>query len=192
MKKIIIATKNKGKIKEFQDIFSEYEILTLLDFSQKIELDEDAVTFKENALKKAIQLKDILKIDAIYIADDSGICIDALNGFPGVKTARWSDLPPREKNLKLISMLNGVEKTKRTVHYHTAIAVVDNEHQEVIENVMNGYITTDCRGENGFGFDEIFETEDGRTLAEHTHEELCQIVPRSKALNLLKKYIDEK
>ena len=189
MKKIVVATGNKGKIKEFKELFKEYDILTLNDFDN-IDLKEDGKTFKENALVKASQMYDLIGEDNIYIADDSGICIDALDGFPGLHTARWLIAEPRVKNIELQKKLIG--KTDRTVHYHTAIAIKSKKYEKVIENILDGKITEYgvFRGENGFGFDEIFELENGRTLAELSLEEKLEIAPRSKALKLLKEFIE--
>ena len=122
------------------------------------------------------------------MADDSGISIDALGGFPGLHTARWMDADDHTKNLALLEKMNGIIKEKRTCHYTTAIAIADYNISNCCEYVLDGYIAEECRGENGFGFDEIFELENGKTLAEISSEEKYKISPRKNALEKIKKY----
>ena len=100
MKEILIATNNSGKVKEIEEILSEYKLLTLKDLDLKIEVKEDGKTFEENSLKKAKEISE--KTNLPCIADDSGLCIDALDGFPGVYTARYI----------------GGEETKKKKHEH--------------------------------------------------------------------------
>ena len=188
MKKIIAATGNKGKVKEIKEIFSEYEIVSLKEAGISVDVEEDADTFEGNAIKKA---EAIAKASGAFcLADDSGIMIDSLNGFPGVKTARWLNGTDREKNLGIIEKLKGMPKEKRVVHCVCAIALAGPNFPTVVEkHVIDGYITEAPRGENGFGFDEIFELENGKTLAELTDEEKNEISARRKALDKAKKHL---
>lgn len=185
---IIIASNNKGKIKEAKEILNEYEIISLKEIGLDIDIKEDKETFEENSIKKAKEISKILN-NKMCISDDSGITIKALNGFPGVKTKRWLDGTDRERNLGILEKMKGIEKEKREVKFITAIAIAKGEEIYVAKEEIKGYISTEIRGENGFGFDEIFELEDGRTLAELTNEEKNQISSRKKALEKIKKYL---
>ena len=144
----------------------------------------------ENALKKA---KEIARVtNKICIADDSGLCIDVLNGFPGVKTARFlgKEKTQEERNDYLLKKLKEVKKSKRTACVITCIALVEpNDKEKVFTGILQGRIAEDKRGKNGFGFDEIFELENGQTLAEISLEEKNRISSRSIALKQLEKYL---
>ena len=111
MKEIIIASGNKGKIKEVKEIFKEYKIKSIKEFNIEEEIIEDQKTFEENAMKKAKEYSKILD-GKICLVDDSGIMIEYLNGFPGVETKRWLNGTDRERNLGLIKKLEGIEKEK--------------------------------------------------------------------------------
>ena len=184
---IVVASNNAGKISEIKNIFSEYNVFSLKDKNIQIEVDEDEDTFEKNALKKAKTLSNITK--TITIADDTGLCIDYLNGAPGIKTARWMEGTDRQRNLSLLEKLKDIPKEKRTAKIVTAIAFSYNGKEIVKTHIMEGYISFKLKGDNGFGFDEIFELEDGRTLAEMSNEEKNEISPRKKFLEKIKKYI---
>ena len=186
MKELIIASENKNKIKEAQEILTEYEIIPVSKFKIETEIEEDRETFKQNAEKKAETIAKQLNGKAC-IADDSGIEIEYLNGFPGVKTKRWFNGTDRERNLAIIEKLTGIPKENRKIKFVTAIAFSNGDKTISVEASINGYVAEELRGENGFGFDEIFELENGKTLAELTSEEKNQISARKKALELLKK-----
>ena len=186
MKELILASENKNKIKETQEIFTEYKIIPISEFKIKFDVEEDGETFKQNAEKKAKTVAEQLNGKAC-IADDSGIEIEYLNGFPGVKTKRWFKGTDRERNLAIIEKLIGVPKEKRNIKFKSAIAFSDGTKTISVEAVLTGYVAEEPRGENGFGFDEIFELENGKTLAELTSKEKNQISARKKALELLKK-----
>ena len=117
------------------------------------------------------------------IADDSGIELDALDGFPGVRTKRWFSGTDRERNLALISKLEeSNQKDNRKIRFTTAIAVSDGNINFCELGILNGNLVKEPRGENGFGFDEIFELPNGKTLAELTDEEKNKISSRKIAL----------
>lgn len=185
---IVVASNNIGKISEIKSIFSNFTVLSLKDKNIQIEVDEDEDTFEKNALKKARTLSNITK--TITLADDTGLCIDYLNGAPGIRTARWMEGTDRQRNISLLEKLKDVPKEKRRAKIVTAIALSYNEKAIVKTHIMEGYISTKLRGDNGFGFDEIFELEDGRTLAEMSNEEKNEISPRKMALEEVKKYIE--
>lgn len=193
---VVVASNNKGKIREIKEIFKDYEVLSIKDMEKKlgkeIIVTEEQDTFKGNALEKVNCLYNELGDDFICIADDSGISIDVLNGFPGVHTARFIDADDHTKNLELLKKVDGVSKKNRGCHYTTVIALKDKNHEETFEAVLDGVISENTRGENGFGFDEIFELESGKTLAQITTEEKLKISPRRKALEMVNEYIKNK
>lgn len=195
-KVVVVASNNKGKIREIKDIFKDYEVLSIIDIEEKlgkkIIVTEEQDTFKGNALEKVNCLYKELGDDFICIADDSGISIDVLNGFPGVHTARFIDADDHTKNLELLKKVEGISKEKRNCHYTTVIALKDKNHEKTFEAVLDGIISENTRGENGFGFDEIFELESGKTLAQITTEEKLKISPRKKALEMVNEYIKNK
>lgn len=187
MEKIIVATNNKGKLKEIREILNEYELLSLQEIGLKINVKEDKKTFKENAFKKA---KEIFKITNIpCIADDSGLCIDVLDGFPGVETARFlgNSATQEDRNKYIINKMK--DKKERTARVVCSIAYVDNENEFVVEGVIRGKISKSERGNNGFGFDSIFELDNGKTLAELDGKEKNKVSSRKIALEKLKRQI---
>lgn len=192
MKEIVIASGNKGKIKEAQEILEEFKIISMKDLGVEIDVEEDQKTFERNAIKKAETIAKVLN-GKICIADDSGIEIEYLDGFPGVFTKRWHKGTDRERNLAIIEKLKGIPKEKRKIKFVTAMALSDGK--ETICEVANieGFVAEEIRGENGFGFDEIFELENGKTLAELSNEEKNKISARKMALEGLKnKLLEEK
>ena len=182
---LIIASGNKGKIREVQEILNEYKVTSMNDYNVEIDVDEDKPTFEGNAVKKAETIAKILE-GRKCIADDSGIEISYLNGFPGVQTKRWLNGTDRERNLEILEKLKGVPKENRTIKFVTAMAISDGKNTVSAVAELEGKVSEQVRGENGFGFDEIFELEDGRTLAEMSQEEKNEISARRKALELLK------
>jgi XTP/dITP diphosphohydrolase len=193
-KTIILASNNQGKIKEIKYIFKDYDVIALKEAEQllgkELIVTEDQETFQDNALEKVRTLYDQVGDAYTCIADDSGLSIDSLDGFPGVHTARWVDADDHTKNLMLLEKLE--DKEDRTCHYTTVIALKDANEERVFEYTLDGQIADNCRGDNGFGFDEIFEIENGKTLAEISTEEKTSISPRTKALEKIEKYLIEK
>ncbi len=184
-KQIVMASGNKEKIKEAKEILEDYEIIPMNEIGIDIDVKEDQDTFEGNAIKKAETIAK--KLDGkMCLADDSGIQIEYLNGFPGVNTKRWHNGTDRERNLAIIEKLKGVTKENRKVKFVTVMAISDGKNTIFATGVIGGYIAENPRGENGFGFDEIFELEDGRTLAEIFSEEKNIISARRRALELLK------
>ena len=184
-KDIVMASGNRGKIKEAQEILKEYKIIPMKELGINIDVEEDKETFIENATKKAETIAKELN-DKMCLADDSGIEIESLNGFPGVHTKRWLNGTDRERNLAILDKLQGVPKDKRKIKFITAIALSDGNETISVEASIDGYVAETPRGDNGFGFDEIFELEDGRTLAELSNEEKNEISARRKALEKLR------
>ncbi len=184
---MIAATNNKGKLKEISEILEEFKVYSLKEKGIDIDVLEDGKTFLENAKKKAIEVYKFAKSNEGVIADDSGLCIKALNGFPGVETHRFlgEDATDRERNEYLINEVNKYDD--RSAQFICNLVYYDGTNVIVGEGVLDGFISNECRGENGFGFDEIFELSDGLTLAELSSEEKNNKSARSLALNDLKK-----
>ncbi len=189
---IIIATNNEGKIKEIKNILQNYNILSLKDINFKDEIKEDENTFRDNSLKKARQVSKELYIPVI--ADDSGLCIEKYDGWPGIKTARFlgSKTTQRERNEHILNKMKDLEGIDRRAKFITSVSYVDyiNNKEYTVQEELEGHISKQIRGENGFGFDEIFELEDGRTLAELSEQEKIEISCRRKALDKLGKLIN--
>lgn len=186
MKEIIIASDNAGKIKEAQEILKDYKIIPMKELGITIEIEEDQETFEANAIKKAETISKNAN-GKMCIADDSGIEIEYLNGFPGVYTKRWHAGTDRERNLAILEKLKNVPKEKRKIKFVTAIAVSNGKETNSAIGEITGYVSETTRGSKGFGFDEIFELENGKTLAETSEEEKNKISARKKALEEIKK-----
>ena len=182
---IIIASGNKGKIKEAQEILAEYKITPIKELGIDIDVEEDKDTFVDNAIKKATEISLYLS-GKKCMSDDSGIEIPYLDGFPGVFTKRWHAGTDRDRNMEIIRKLEGVSKENRKVIFTTAIALAEGDKLVTAEVKIEGYISEEPRGKNGFGFDEIFELENGKTLAELSQEEKNEISARKKALESIK------
>lgn len=185
MKEIVIASNNKGKIKEAEDILNDYKIISMEQNGVNIDVEEDGNTFEENAIKKAETISKELN-GKLCLADDTGIEIEYLDGFPGVKTKRWFKGTDRERNLAILEKLKGVPKEKRKISFVTAIALSNGDNTICEVGKINGFVSENIRGENGFGFDEIFELENGKTLAEISDEEKNKISARKIALEKIK------
>ena len=182
---MIIATNNQGKIKEIKEIFPKEKLYSLKEKNIDLEVEEDQETFIDNAIKKA---KEIFKVaNEPIIADDSGLCITALDDFPGVLTHRFlgEQATDRERNEYLIKQLSKYKNHEAKVI--CILAYYDGKNTIIGKGILKGRITDECRGKNGFGFDEIFEIKTGQTLAEMTMEEKNKISARAKAAKDLKK-----
>ncbi|MED4027290.1 XTP/dITP diphosphatase [Priestia megaterium] len=194
MREIIIATKNAGKVKDFETLFSPkgFKVKSLLDFPEIEDVEETGVTFAENATLKAEAISSAL--NKPVIADDSGLAIDALNGEPGVYSARYAgENKDDNANIeKVLQKLNDVPFEKRTARFHCALAIaVPGKRTEIVEGTCEGHILEEKRGENGFGYDPIFFVEKWRcSMAEVTKEQKNQISHRANALKRLAPLID--
>lgn len=139
MKEIIIASGNKGKIRETQEILNEYKVISMNELGIDIDVEEDQNTFEGNAIKKAETIAK--KIGGkMCIADDSGIEIEFLDGFPGVVTKRWHSGTDRERNLAIIEKLKGVPKEKRKITFTTAIALSNGETTICEKGTIDGVV----------------------------------------------------
>ncbi|MBQ3133714.1 MAG: RdgB/HAM1 family non-canonical purine NTP pyrophosphatase [Clostridia bacterium] len=185
--KYVIATHNPGKLAELQRILAPLGI-DAITVDGLTDAEETGTTFAENAyLKAALACKET---GLPAVADDSGLCIDALGGEPGVRTARYAPVGQRKQTV--LAKLDGLPREKRTARFVSAVSCVYPDGREITaEGVCEGYIGTECRGEGGFGYDPIFEVEDGRTFAELSPEEKDAISHRGVALRLFKQKLQE-
>jgi len=192
--KLILATRNKGKLHEIKSILGEvgnYEFLSLLDFSDIPKIDEDRFTYAGNAIKKASIIAKLKGISTL--ADDSGLEVDALNGAPGTMSARFAgdNASDEDNNRKLLELLKDVPQEKRSARFQCAMAFVHPSGWiEVTTGAYEGIIISEHRGNNGFGYDPIFYAPRlGRTFAELTRDEKNQISHRRIALEKMKRFL---
>lgn len=191
---IIFATGNKDKMREIREILggTDTEILSMREAGIASDPDENGETFEENALIKARAVHEILPEqyrDAIVMADDSGLEVDAMGGMPGVHSARWMgrDTSYHVKNAKIIENLKDVPVEKRTARFVDAIAAVLPDGEAfTVRGIIEGKIGYEERGENGFGYDPIFMLPDmSRSTAELPREEKNRISHRGRALRTM-------
>ncbi|MFO8240208.1 MAG: XTP/dITP diphosphatase [Dissulfuribacterales bacterium] len=189
-KKLILATRNKGKLKEIQALFSDLniDIMSLDDVKDAPHIEEDGTTFMENAFKKAKVIAEATGIMAL--ADDSGLEVDAFNGAPGVYSARYSgeNASDASNNEKLLVELQKVSSDKRGAHFTCVIIVYHPSGRWIsAEAGCEGKITKKIIGDRGFGYDPVFYIPSvGRTMAQLTPEEKNRLSHRGKALRKLK------
>ncbi len=188
MKKLVIASNNQGKLREFQRMLAPLGIEVLTQAQLGIaEAEEPHCTFVENALAKARHVSAASGLPAL--ADDSGICVDALGGAPGVLSARYAGEPKsdRRNNDKLLEIMQGV--TDRCAHYYCVLVLVrhaDDPQPVIAEGEWRGEIAHEERGDGGFGYDPMFWLPElGKMSAELSHDEKARISHRAKALKSL-------
>lgn len=186
MKKLIAATKNKGKLSEISEILADFpfRVISMEEAGITKDIDEYGSTFEENALIKARAIHEIT--GEMVMADDSGLEVDFLDGAPGIYSSRFAGegATDEDKNQKLLGMLEGVEFEKRTARFVCAIAVVfpDARHF-IVKGTCEGYIASKPEGTNGFGYDPLFYIAAyGITTAQMESEEKHKISHRGKAL----------
>ncbi len=157
--RIVLATSNQGKVKEFRSWISEYEVVAYSDIMEPFEIEETGSTFKENALIKARAVYEKLsdKNDMV-LSDDSGISVPLLGGAPGIYSARYAGVgATSEANLnKLIATLKGKGVVKTPAFYTAAIALVCAKGEFCVHGWMHGEALAEARGKNGFGYDPMF------------------------------------
>ncbi len=195
--KIVLATRNTNKVKEMSEILinSGIEILSLDDFANVTEIVEDKYTFKDNALKKAREV--FKQTGIIALADDSGLEVDALDGRPGIYSARFAGKKAtnEQNNDLLLTQMKHVSEKDRTARFRCSLALVGNEIEIVTEGVSEGIILSERKGNKGFGYDPLFfYPELGLTFAELDSEQKNKISHRALAFNKMKvflKFIEE-
>ena len=185
---MIFASNNKDKLREIEEILTGYKIVSMKDAKlDHLDPEEDQPTFYGNARKKAYEIYEYAKEPVI--AEDSGLCIDIYDGWPGVETKRFLDsIYPNQDNNEdirneyILERMRELDKEQRKATVHCSVVYFDGKKEIVGTGIINGYISTSSRGENGFGFDHIFELENGLTLAELSREEKNQVSARKLAL----------
>lgn len=189
MTKVLIASNNPGKIKEFKTLLADFgaEVFSLKDMGIDTDVPETGTTFRENAALKAETLAK--QTGMITLADDSGLCVDALNGEPGIYSARYAGPDKNsEHNIDLLlSKLEAVQADERTAHFVCVLAISRPNHlTHFAEGRCDGQITNERRGDDGFGYDPVFLIPDKNlTFAQMGEEEKNLISHRARALRQL-------
>ncbi|AVP36812.1 XTP/dITP diphosphatase [Staphylococcus felis] len=190
MKDIVIASSNKGKINDFKVIFADYNVIGINELLEDFDVEETGVTFEENARLKSEAAAKVL--NKTVIADDSGLEITALNGAPGVYSARYAGIHKSdEDNIdKVLHELN--DKTDRDARFVCVISMTTAQGEtHTFRGTVEGEITLSRIGENGFGYDPIFYViEMKKTMAQLTPEEKSEISHRRKAIDQLQTFIE--
>ena len=194
MKEIVVASTNKGKIREFKEMLEPmgYTVKSLADFPDMPEIEENGTTFEENAVIKAQSVTDRYGIEAI--SDDSGLSIDAFGGEPGIHSARYlgHDTSYDYKNRVILERME--KESNRNCHYTCAIAVTrPNEEPVVFCDIVECEIAKEPKGENGFGYDPIvYYAPLQKTMAEMAKDEKNAISHRGKAIRRFEAWMDER
>ncbi len=192
--KLCFATNNRNKLSEVQSALgTTMEVLGLEAIGCKEELPENQETLEGNSLEKAAYVHEHYGIACF--ADDTGLEVEALNGAPGVYSARYAgDHRSTEDNIKrLLEALEGIPEAKRSAQFRTVITLIVKGEKQQFEGIVKGYITTSVQGEGGFGYDPVFIPEGkDRTFALMSMEEKNAISHRGRAVSRLVAYLTEK
>lgn len=193
MIKLVIASNNKGKIREYRQLLEPlgYDAVSQSEAGIHLEAEETGNTFAENAAIKARAIKDLAEGCAV-LADDSGLAVDALGGEPGIYSARYGGLDTdEERTALLLKNLEGVEDSRRTAHFVCCIHFIRENGEEIMaEGKVSGHIGHEPVGENGFGYDPVFMYE-GRSFAQHSAEFKNKVSHRAKALENLMEQLEK-
>ncbi|RKH39424.1 RdgB/HAM1 family non-canonical purine NTP pyrophosphatase [Corallococcus sicarius] len=189
--RLLFATGNAGKLRELRVLVGDaVEVVSLKDLPPVPEPEEDGATFEANAVKKARAYSEATGLPAL--ADDSGLCVDALDGRPGVLSARYAPGDDRARYEKLLAELAGVPDEKRTASFRCALALVTGKGEPRVEvGRCEGLILHAPKGTNGFGYDPVFqvEGEGGRSMAELAPEEKARVSHRARAFQLMRRHL---
>ena len=188
--KIVFATNNPNKLKEIQSLIpKEIEIISLNEIGCNEDIPETGDTLEANAFQKAHYIKDNFNYDCF--ADDTGLEIDELNGDPGVYSARYAG-PERNANANMNKVLNELKRKKnRKAQFRTAIALILKGEEHLFEGKVEGYISKDKQGNEGFGYDPIFIPENNiRSFAQMSMQEKGAISHRGRAVKMLVAYLN--
>ncbi len=186
MKKLLIATNNKGKVKELQDLLKDtgIDLITPADINLDLEVDEDGITYAENAARKAIAFAHASGL--VSLADDSGLEVDALGGAPGLHSARYHPKSGANDADRRSYMLENLKDKPRPwiAHFHATIAIaIPDKDVHVVEGNCYGEIISTERGNGGFGYDPVFLLPElNKTMAELEMEEKNRLSHRAKAV----------
>ena len=189
MNKIILASNNPNKLIEFRAIFVNHNIISLSDIGFNKDIPETGSTLEDNAL---IKVREIFKLtNAICISDDTGLEVEALNGAPGVFSARYAGEPSNatENIKKLLNELKKKNTINRSAKFRTVIAYKDSNQELLFEGIVDGSISLLAKGKSGFGYDPIFIPNDYKlTFAEMSIDIKNNISHRANAIKKLKEY----
>ena len=190
MKKIVFATNNKHKLEEIREILGEnFEIVSLKDIGCDLDIPETGNTLEDNALQKAEYVKQHYGLDCF--ADDTGLEVDALNGAPGIHSARYAEGTDHDSNANMDKLLKELgNNNNRKARFRTVIALLLNGETHLFEGIVNGKIIYEKHGTEGFGYDPIF-VPDGyeQSFAELGMEIKNQISHRARAVNKLADFL---
>lgn len=187
---LLVATGNVGKLKEIKSILTDFQVMGAKEAGISFDAEETGSTFSENAAIKARELKKLT--EHAVLADDSGLCVDALDGAPGVYSARYAgENATDEANVdKLLAVLADVPEENRGAQFRSTVCLITEEGKEIYgEGVCRGRILTERQGSGGFGYDPVFYSDDlCESFGVLTHEQKNQVSHRKRALeDLLKK-----
>ena len=201
MKRLVIASNNEGKIKEIKRVLASLpvEVLSLKDMGLDIEVEEDGLTFEDNAKKKSVEIyKELIKrndSNFIVMSDDSGLEVDYLDGEPGVFSARYAGEHGNDKknNEKLLLNLAGVSDDNRKARFVCQLALINEKNEyRTVRGTVDGYILEEEKGNGGFGYDPLFFYKPlNKSFGELTMEEKNEISHRGVALQKVKEIIKE-
>ncbi len=193
MKKIVLASGNKDKLKELKELIANIEIVSIGDLLPGWDVEETGLTLEANALLKAHAA--CKATGKIAIADDTGLFVWALGDAPGIYTARYAgdDCTYKDNTEKLLNSLTGETAEKRKASFQTVVAFVKpNGEEYTFHGIVEGFITESNSGLDGFGYDPVFfATEIGKTFAECSLQEKNKISHRSRAIGKLNEFISE-
>ena len=186
--KLVLATSNKGKVREIKALCKDYEVIPYSELIEEFEIIEDADTFKENALIKARAVFKALGDDSVVVmADDSGISVDVLDGAPGIYSARYAgeDATDKDNLYRLIESIKEKGVKSSPAHYTAAIAIVTKDSESCVHGWMYGNAMSYVSGNGGFGYDPMFIPLDfDKTLGDLDDETKKKLSHRAKALSL--------
>ena len=188
---MIIASNNKNKILQFKEILPNFNLKGLKDAGIEIDVEENGETFEENSFIKAREIYNITH-DSV-LADDSGLCIAEYDNWPGVATHRFlgEEASATDRNKYILDRMKSLPHEKRVCTSVCVITLIDRLGKpHVFRGELVGHVSTEIRGLNTFGYDDIFELPDGRTMAELTNQEKYEYSARANALKQLKEFVD--
>lgn len=190
MKKLVIATKNAGKVQEIVDALADlpFEVVSLQDYPDAPEVEETGASFAENAILKAVAYADFT--GELTLADDSGLEVDALDGAPGVFSSRYAPTVP-QRNAKLLDAMKNVPDDRRAARFRCVVAIVEpGGTARTCEDSVEGVVSREPAGTGGFGYDPIFYIPSlGKSMAELSFVEKNAISHRGKALKKARKLL---
>ena len=192
MRRLLIATNNQGKVREIKAILGGFydDIVSLKDAGISLDVVEDGDSFEANAIKKAREAAEVAGCDAL--ADDSGLCVDALNGAPGIYSARYAgeDATDEQNNEKLLKNLEGIQN--RGARFVSVVALISGDKVTAARGEVCGVIAKAPSGNGGFGYDPLFYVPElGQTFAEIPAEIKNSLSHRARALSALQKKLSE-